>query len=200
MRSILILYATREGQTQAVCEHLARTLERRGHVVDLILGDDPDPLDLDFEAYDGVIVGASVHLGHHQGYLVDLVRRHKDEPAALAGAFFSVSLEAASPRPVDRDDAWVRVDRFCDETGWRPQVQAIVAGALRPDAYGPLERLLIRLTAGARGRESSERVYTDWAGVDRIADELLAVMDVRVDLVPPEESPDRASAAPSELS
>ena len=64
MRAV-VLYATREGHTRRIAEHIAAAL--REHGVEVDLHDVRTPrLSIDWSRYDWACVAASVHAGHHE--------------------------------------------------------------------------------------------------------------------------------------
>ena len=171
MPRILLLYATTEGQTARIAERIAHTLRDRGNSVEVLPADtaraQPDPA-----AYDAVIVGASIHYGHHPAYLRALIRRHRDVLAARPSAFFSVSLSAGGPRPKPKA-AQRYLDKFVRQTGWQPQLTASFAGALKYSLYGPIKRRVMIVFVGLGGGETDttrDYEYTDWDAVERFAD------------------------------
>ena len=87
MSTILIAYGTSEGQTAKIAEQLAGFILAQGHDVvtaDIARGA-PAPA-----GYQAVIVGASVHKGKHQRWVVDYARRNRPALEHLPSAFFSV--------------------------------------------------------------------------------------------------------------
>jgi menaquinone-dependent protoporphyrinogen oxidase len=165
-----LLYATTEGQTALIAERIARTLRDKGHSVDMLPADatqpEPDPA-----AYDGVILGASIHYGHHPAYVLELVRRHRDALDARPCAFFSVSLSAGGLRPKPAA-AQRYIDKFLRKTGWQPLLKASIAGALKYSLYGPIKRrvMIVFMTLGGGETDTSrDYEYTDWAAVERFA-------------------------------
>jgi menaquinone-dependent protoporphyrinogen oxidase len=120
-----------------------------------------------------VMIGASIHYGHHPAYLHKLVRRHRDALAARPCAFFSVSLSAGGPRP--KPYAAKRyIDKFMRKTGWRPQLVGSFAGALKYSLYGPIKRrvMIVFMTLGGGETDTSKDYeYTDWDAVERFADD-----------------------------
>lgn len=171
MPRILLLYATAEGQTARIAERIARTLRDKGHNVEMLPADTTQP-DLDPAAYDAVMVGASIHYGHHPAYLRKLIRRHRDVLAARPCAFFSVSLSAGGPCPKPAA-AQRYLDKFMRKTGWQPQLTASFAGALKYSLYGPIKRRVMIVFVGLGGGNtdtSQDYEYTDWDAVDRFAD------------------------------
>ena len=170
MPRILLLYATTEGQTGLIAERIAHTLREKGHNVEMLPADTTQP-DLNPAAYDGVMVGASIHYGHHPAYLHKLISRHRAVLAARPCAFFSVSLSAGGPRP-KLAAAQRYLDKFMRKTGWQPQLVASFAGALKYSVYGPIKRrvMIVFMTLGGGETDTSrDYEYTDWAAVERFA-------------------------------
>lgn len=170
MSRVLLLYATTEGQTALIAERIARTLREQGHGVELMQAE-PEQPDPDPAAYDGVVVGASIHYGHHPAYLRKLIGRQRDALAARPCAFFSVSLSAGGPNPKPAA-AQRYLDKFMRKTGWRPQMTASFAGALKYSLYGPIKRRVMIVFVGLGGGNtdtSQDYEYTDWDAVERFA-------------------------------
>lgn len=171
MPRILLLYASTEGQTALIAERIAQVLRHRAHSVELLPAD-TDPARLDPAAYDGVMVGASIHYGHHPAYLHKLIRRLGGAIAARPNAFFSVSLSAGGPRPKPYA-AQRYIDKFLRKTGWQPQLIASFAGAVKYSVYGPIKRRVMIVFVGLGGGETDttrDYEYTDWAAVEQFAE------------------------------
>jgi menaquinone-dependent protoporphyrinogen oxidase len=180
MPRALILYATTEGHTARIAHRIAQVLGDHGHAVEAHPAD-AAPADLDPAAYDGVIVGASIHYGRHPRYLHALLRPHRATLAAMPGAFFSVSLSAGGPG-AKPEATQHYLDTFLRQVGWRPQQTAIVAGALQYSRYGVFKRLLVRMFVGVAGGDtdtSRDYEYTDWDAVERFADAFAQRMMLR---------------------
>jgi len=172
MSRILLLYATTEGQTALIAERIARTLREKSHSVDLLPADAAQA-GLDPSAYDGVMIGASIHYGNHPAFLRKLVRRQRGALAARPCAFFSVSLSAGGPRPKPAA-AQRYIDKFVRKTGWEPQLAVSFAGALKWSLYGPIKRRVMIVFVGLGGGNtdtSQDYEYTDWDAVERFAGE-----------------------------
>lgn len=156
MPRVLIAYATSEGHTRRIAVRLAERLERGGVVTALHEARDGLP---DLDGYDGVIVGASVHYGHHPAALRALLKRHRDALARRPGAFFSVCLTGK--------DNYRR--KFLRQCGWAPAHQATFTGALQYSKYGPFKRLVVKGFAWMGGHDtdaSRDYDYTNWKAVD----------------------------------
>ncbi len=184
MRPILVLYATREGHTRKLAEHLAATLRARGcevEVVDAARVREPFALG----RYAAAILAASVHAGAHEGEMVSFVKRHRDALDRLPTAFLSVSLSettaedpqaSAEARAKAEADVAQMLERFYQQTSWHPRHAKPVAGALLYTRYGLLKRLVMkRISRAAGGPTDTSRDYefTDWEALDRFAEDLV---------------------------
>ncbi|MFC4359734.1 flavodoxin domain-containing protein [Halobium salinum] len=176
MPSILVAYATTEGQTEKVARRVETTLRERGHDVTLVTlggGTPPDPAD-----FDGVVVAGSIHAGRHQPVVETFVRDHVDALNARPTGFLSVSLSAAEEATQAEAEGYV--DAFLEETGWKPRVTLPVAGALRYTEYGFLKRTLVKHVVGKRSGDtdtSRNYEYTDWGAVEAFAADLAAAIE-----------------------
>jgi menaquinone-dependent protoporphyrinogen oxidase len=172
MTKIYLSYSTTEGQTAKIAEYIADVIRAHGHDVDAV--DIKDAGDSVPAGYDGVIVGASIHLGKHDKHASDYVRRNRAVLEQLPSAFFSVSLAAHG----DTHEAEGYVEQFEKETGWRPDRIGVFGGALLYTQYGFLKRRLMKKIAGDKpgdlGTDTSrDYVYTEWDGVKRFAEDFL---------------------------
>jgi menaquinone-dependent protoporphyrinogen oxidase len=95
MSRILIAHASRFGQTRCLAEAIAHRLRARGHTVDIVCArGTPLPAPA---AYDAIILGSRIELGHHAPEILEYIREHRADLDHKPTAFFSVSLAAAVP-------------------------------------------------------------------------------------------------------
>lgn len=172
MSNIYIPYGTSEGQTARIAEYIADVVRHHGH--------EAEPVDVEEsgqtvpEGYDGVIVGASIHMGKHDKDVVDFVLKNLDTLQRVPSAFFSVSLAAHG----DSEEAEGYVEQFAQQTGWRPNTVALFGGALLYTQYGFIKRHMMKKIArdkpGNLGTDiSRDYVYTEWDGVRRFTEDFL---------------------------
>jgi len=146
-------YGTTEGQTAKIALYIADVIRDHGH----------EPLAVDVRespatvpvGCDGVIVGASIHMGRHDRRVVDFVRTNRDVLNRLPTAFYSVSLAAHG----DTEEAEGYVEQLKHETAWRPGKLARGQRAGRPKSescYMP-NRVLCTTATAAAGPLSSTR-------------------------------------------
>ena len=94
MKPFLVLYATREGHTERIAEHVAETLRARGFLADLVDAARL-PTDLSLGNYCGAVLAASVHSQKHESEMTRFVKDHVSELERIPAAFLSVSLSEA---------------------------------------------------------------------------------------------------------
>lgn len=178
-----LFFATREGQTRKIAERLATDL--RAHGMDVDLRDVRTVLTpLDWQSYTIVCLTASVHAGRHEREMIEFVRSHRQQLQRLRAVFVSVTLSQAGAEDphatVERRgrsaaDARRMIDVFVEQTGWKPARTLPVAGALAYTQYNFLVRFFMRRIARAQGAPtdtSRDYEFTDWAAVDRFADDV----------------------------
>ena len=174
----LLVYATREGQTEKVVARIAQHLRSAGREVQIVNADDRLAIEkLDLRAFDQLVFGASMHAGGLEKELVEFVNSQsqliRDRPRSL----FVVLLSAATRNPEIRArsladarqkiEDQLRVD--FDETEF-------IAGALMYSKYSwPLKWLMKRIAkeAGEDTDTARDYEYTDWQQVEQYAMRLL---------------------------
>lgn len=175
MATLLVVYATREGQTRLIAEAAAARAREAGHRATLFDPEAPrEPGTLHFDA---VLVAAPVHYGKHPAALRRFVREHRAALESVPGAFLSVCMSAAGTDAAARAEAARLAATFLAATGWRPGAAVPVAGALRYSRYGPLKRLMLRRIAAQHGLPtdtSRDHEFTDWEALRGTVDDLLA--------------------------
>ena len=179
MPDVLILYASKHGHTAKIARRIEQALAAEGLTPDV--HDATRAAELSPSDYDGVIVGASIHAGHHEREIVDWAKRHALVLAERPNAFFSVCLAVADETDEARDAARKYIDDFEDETGWSPDATTTFAGALQYLEYDFMTRTLIRLMMRHQGHPtdtSRDFDYTDWDAVERFGHEFAATLGV----------------------
>ena len=182
MKPFLVVYASRSGCTRRLAEGMADRIRTLGHEVQTQdVRTEALPL---LERYAGVLLAASVHLGHHEREMLKFVRSRRGELDGVSTVFFSVSLTEATAEDVHRPDE-ERLDAsravskiladFVLETGWRPAKAVPLAGALADAGHGALTRLLLRAVARQTLLDDVVRevTFTDRASLNREVDQLV---------------------------
>lgn len=177
-RQILIVYATRYGQTAKIARHITDIVMARGDIATTIDADKVSS-DLVLSAFDGVIVGGSVIAGRHPRAVRRFVLDHRDALDSLPCGFFSVSASAASTSERRRADARQCRDDFLRDTGWRPGITQMLGGGIMYRHYNPLLRWIMRQITKRNGGPtdtSCDHELTDWAAVRRFTDRFLLLV------------------------
>jgi menaquinone-dependent protoporphyrinogen oxidase len=181
MSTVAIVYATREGHSRKIADHLAARLRARGHVTDVVNARST-PHGFDLGRHDAAIVAASIHAGKHEPEMIEFVRKRRLALAGIPVAFLSVSLTETTAedthatleaRAKASADVKEMLERFFRETGYRPTHVKPIAGALLYTQYGVLKRFLMKFIAGKGGGPtdtSRDYEFTDWQALDRFAD------------------------------
>ena len=154
---LLIVYASRYGQTQKIAQRLAKAA---GVETDVVAASDANTVSL--QQYDFLIVASSVYFGKHDRRIEEFVRRSALLIMPMQSAFVSVS--------GSKDEAFVQ--EFARRTGWIPEVHASFAGGEPYTRYGFFTRWLMRSIARKHGRQVDvhrDYDFTDWDAVDRFA-------------------------------
>jgi menaquinone-dependent protoporphyrinogen oxidase len=176
--NILMIYGTGYGQTEKIVRRLADRLIADGHRVALWRGDTPS-VPPGLAAFDAFLVAGSVVFGRHQRYLADFVRQHRSRLGAAPGAFVSVCGALAGNWKRGPAEAAAYLERFLNETGWRPQLARSFAGGLPYTRYGLVTRWMMKLISRTTGRPtdtSRDWDLTDWDAVDSFAREFAAIV------------------------
>lgn len=181
MKPILIVYATREGHTRQVAQHIAAFLRERQFPVELYdARDSQSPPQV--ARFSAVLLAASLHMRRHEKEMQRFIERERGVLSSLPTAFLSLSLSAAGAHdparaPEERLQTLRQLNRCTDElfekTRWRPDHTEFVAGALMYTHYNPLVRWIMRRIAqkeGASTDTSRDHVFTDWGALDRFAE------------------------------
>jgi menaquinone-dependent protoporphyrinogen oxidase len=178
---VLVAYASTHGHTAKIAERVGEGL--REHDVSARVREIGTPgAHLEPAEFDGVIVGASVHLHRHQQAVIDWIAEHRTTLNDVPSAFFSVSLTAADDTDEARASTREMIDHVTGETRWTPTITAAFAGAFQFREYNLPTRVLMHLIA--KRHEDHVDVhqdidYTDWAAVDRFAVDFAAAVALR---------------------
>jgi menaquinone-dependent protoporphyrinogen oxidase len=183
---IAVFFATREGQTSKIANRIAEHLRTQGVDVDVVNVKKPTASP-NWPEYATAFVAASVHALHHEPEMIEFVRRHRDDLHRIGAVFVSVSMSEAGAEDVHASaarrersaaDAQRMVDVFVKETGWKPERNLRVAGALLYTQYNFLVRFVMKRISRQNGGPtdtSRDYEFTDWPALDRFVDDVVAV-------------------------
>ena len=179
MKPILLIYATREGHTRPLAEHVGGLLDVHHQAFELVdAAHLPEGFGL--AKYGAAIVSASLHAGKHEVEMAQFVTRHLSELHQIPTLFLSASLSErtvedpqapAEKRAQAEADVKRTIHTFLAETGWRPSHVVAVAGALLYSKYNFVIRFIMKSIAKKAGgpvETSHDYEFTDWTKLDRL--------------------------------
>ena len=168
----LVVYQSMDGHTERIAERIGGHLRAAGAVVTLTPATTaPAPVDVDL-----VVVGDSIHAGHHSKELIAYLERHHAALNALPTALFQVCLTSAGRGPQEMATTGGYVAALTERTGLEPGLVARFPGALPYTRYGRMKRALMRRIAAQSGQPtdtSKDHDFTDWNEVSGFAADLL---------------------------
>ena len=175
MSRILVAFHTSEGQTARIAERIAEVLRQDGDDVDVSeLDHAPAP-----DAYDGIAVGDSIHIGHHSRPMTHYLKEYAGQLDGVTSALFQVSMTSAYPDDEHSTLAHTKVQELLDHTGFVPDIVGLFAGALVYTKYGWLTRRVMRSIEGHQGGDTDttrDYEYTDWDAVEHFAHDIHALV------------------------
>ena len=159
---ILIVYETVEGQTRKIVEFLQERIRAAGHAVRLF--DTSDKLgSVSFDGIDKVILAAPVHERRHPRGFEVFISTSRDALRVCQTLLMSVSLKAAFPE--GQEEAQDYLTEMKMRTGFEPDGEVLVAGAVRTSSYGYFESQVVQnVVLGDRQVDLIDgvREFTDW--------------------------------------
>lgn len=166
MAKILILYSTTDGHTIEICHRLQGIIEQQAHHVSLFSVSDSTGLDL--QAFDKIVIGASIRYGKHSPQVVELINENKELLDSKPNAFFSVNVVARKPDK-NQPETNPYLQKFLKQISWRPKQLSVFAGKIDYPSYRFFDRLVIRLIMWmTKGPTDPKAVveFTDWQQVE----------------------------------
>jgi menaquinone-dependent protoporphyrinogen oxidase len=190
---MLLVYATRDGQSRRIAAHIAARLAEAG------ISADPRDLAVAFPAADDlarsrlIVLVAAVRYGRHLPEAERFVAAYRVLAAPAPLVFVSVNLTARKPgKDTPTGNPYLR--KSIVRHRLTPVLAAAVAGRLDYPRYGWLDRQVIRLIMKMTGGPTDPRAcveFTAWPAVDAIA---ARIAELRCDAAHPRRSGDRTPA------
>lgn len=160
--TVLILYASIEGQTAKIADFIQTLIRDEGHEVRMINAGDP-AAEVSLDGIDHVILAASVHERRHPKNFEVLIAAESDALNAHPLLLLSVSLSAAFPE--GRAEAQDYATELLMRTGIKPKAQMLVPGAVRTRSYDYYASQVVRHVI-MRDRDfdmtAEEHEFTNW--------------------------------------
>ncbi|GGE36779.1 flavodoxin domain-containing protein [Actibacterium pelagium] len=171
--TVMIAYGSIEGQTGKIARYVDKLVKAAGFETQLI--DTADPMvaaPLDKASH--VILAAPVHERRHPKPFEVFVEAQRKDLAAPKTLVLSVSLKAAFED--GQEEAQDYLTEMLMRTDFEPDETLLVAGAVRPEAYGYFETEVVRhvvLRDQQVDPSDGVREFTDW---DALKDKVTAFL------------------------
>ena len=175
-----VFYATTEGQTRKIAETLAMKLCEKGFESRAFDVAGAEARRFNWSRTRAAVLGASLHIQHHQRAAAKFVRLHAAELNRYPSAFFSVSLSTASQHAAEKLAARQLAEDFPAALGWHPSVIVCLAGRLAYTGYGVLTRFVLKRIArqqGAPTDTSRDYEFTNWEDVAALAERMAGMLE-----------------------
>jgi menaquinone-dependent protoporphyrinogen oxidase len=171
MQTIAIIVSSDCGHTKRIADYMANQLDRHEYEVEIFsLSTRPALTSAELVKFDRVIIGCSVYLGDFPQVLVDWIWDRHDLLNSMPCGLFTVSLNAADPRPKAREVDDKVLNNFMQQTSIKPRFVASMGGALEYTQYGFFKRCVLQgVSAAAGGPTDTSRDFdlTNWNDVER---------------------------------
>jgi menaquinone-dependent protoporphyrinogen oxidase len=170
---IVIVFETVEGQTKKIVEYVEKQISDAGHTVKLHNTSDRSEA-LSVENADRIILAAPVHERRHPENFEVLVSAGRDELKKRPTLLISVSLKAAFAAGLEEAQDYLTELEM--RTGFTPDKQALVAGAVRPNNYGYYESQIVQhvvLDGQDVSLKAGGNEFTDWSKLSAEIDSFL---------------------------
>lgn len=172
--TVLIVFETVEGQTRKIVRFAEAELRKAGF--DVALCDTADRTQpVSFANVDKVILAAPVHERRHPKAFEAFIAAHLDQLKARHTLMLSVSLKAAFPDGLEEaQDFLIEMEM---RTGFTPDAEALVAGAVRSKSYDYYSAMIVQHVV-LRGQDydvkDGGREFTDWSALKATISAFLA--------------------------
>lgn len=169
MMRVAILYGSDEHQTEKIANYIADILVTYHHQP-FCLNMKYLPNVFNLQGYDRIMIGASIHTGQYQRYVIDWIHCNKHVLRTIPNAFFSVSMVASQTTLEAQQEIQRYIQTFIQETEWQPDLIESFAGALRFEEYSFFKKLLVKRLMNQKGIDvdvDQNIEFTDW---ERVSD------------------------------
>lgn len=173
--SVLIVYATLEGHTAKIARFIGDEIQRAGQQVTLAEISDSAHLPT-FEGVDRVVLAAPVHERRHPDAFEAFVAANRKLLEARKTLLVSVGLRVAFED--GQEEAMDYLEELKMRTDFTPDLEALVAGAVRAGGYDYFQKQVLQrvvLREGDSDLADGEREFTDWQELSATVKKFLAL-------------------------
>lgn len=174
---IAIVFVSPHGQTKKIAQQIKKNIifesqfREQVHLVDLDATES-----LTFEAMDVFIIGFPVYFGKFPNKITKWVKEHYNELHLKRLVFFTVSLNAANPRPKAQEAENQLLEKFIEEVRLIPNFIALLGGAIYFTKYGFIKKFILKRISqlfGGPTDTAKDHELTNWCDVEEFSHAIL---------------------------
>lgn len=177
MKSVLVLYWSRNGHTARVARAIVRDLQAAGAQADRMDLVEAAREGVDWDRWDTLVVGAPVIYGSYDKRVLEFVAANRERLEAKPNSFFNVSVVARTPAKATVEGNRY-MQKFLELSPWKPKDLKVIAGKVDYPNWAWHERVMIQLIMKmTHGPTDPTSVidYTNWDDVSAYAKRILAL-------------------------
>jgi menaquinone-dependent protoporphyrinogen oxidase len=177
MKSVLVIYMSRQGHTARVARRLCESIVEAGGEATMMDVREAAHEGLDWDRYDVVALGAPVLYGTYDKSVLAFVAAHKADLDRKPNSFFNVSVVARTPeKATPAGNRYMQ--KFLEISPWKPRDLKVIAGKVDYPSWPWHERVMIQMIMKmTHGPTDPSTVidYTDWDDVRAYGRHLLTL-------------------------
>lgn len=177
MKSVLVLYSSRQGHTARIARAICASIAAGGGRGEMMELTEATHEGVDWDRHDVVALGAPVLYGTYDKRVFEFITAQQDVLRRKPSSFFNVSVVARTPekRTVEGNRY---MQKFLALSPWKPQDLKVIAGKVDYPSWAWHERFMIRLIMKYTDGPTDPTTvidYTDWDDVAAYGRHLLTL-------------------------
>ena len=177
MKSVLVIYMSRQGHTARVARKLCESIAEAGGKATMMDVREATHEGVDWGRYDVVALGAPVLYGTYDKSFLSFVSAHQADLDRKPNSFFNVSVVARTPeKATPAGNRYMQ--KFLEISSWKPRDLKVIAGRVDYPSWPWHERVMIQMIMKmTHGPTDPTTIidYTDWDDVRAYGRHLLTL-------------------------
>jgi menaquinone-dependent protoporphyrinogen oxidase len=177
MKSVLVIYMSRQGHTARVARRLCESIVEAGGQATMMDVREATHEGVDWDRHDVVALGAPVLYGTYDKSFLAFVAAHKADLDRKPNSFFNVSVVARTPeKATPAGNRYMQ--KFLEISPWKPRDLKVIAGKVDYPSWPWHERVMIQMIMKmTHGPTDPTTIidYTDWNDVRAYGRHLLTL-------------------------
>jgi menaquinone-dependent protoporphyrinogen oxidase len=177
MKSVLVIYMSRQGHTARVARKLCESIVEAGGQAAMMDVREATHEGVDWSRHDVVALGAPVLYGTYDKSFLSFVTAHKADLDRKPNSFFNVSVVARTPEKATPEGNRY-MQKFLEISPWKPRDLKVIAGKVDYPSWPWHERVMIQMIMKmTHGPTDPTTIidYTDWDDVRAYGRHLLTL-------------------------